>query len=256
MLIRSVALGISLIFTFLSAAQAPFVKDQPLAGYKGVDAQMLFAALQATAEPVQNKFEDPKVFEARKMDYAARPVLGDIRKDSTIAFLLKPETSYDFDKKTYTLVLNEHKNMDLSNLPMGIRAFDLFTTSKTIEAPGQNSYGAQALIQRTTVDSYIVALRTGWMDNNHLSSVFMMGGFKFKLPMESDEAKKVDGTVDILIWGKLIEPKVFEGYRKSGTATLQDPREVEDRQHTILLKMEGIAAFDLADGQVFKRIDL
>ena len=94
---------LGILWTSALLAQAPFVKNQPLAGYRGVDPEQFFAALiareaAAAPEPTRDKFEDPKAFEARKAASPTGPLPGEIQRDSLIAFKLPLETNYDFKK--------------------------------------------------------------------------------------------------------------------------------------------------------------
>ena len=75
--------------------------------------------------------------------------------------------------------------------------------------------------------------------------------------MDPEAAKKLDPTVAVLVYGQPVEPvQLVHGVKKSEPPTIQNPKEVIDNQHSLIVQMGGIIFYDLADGKVLKRVDL
>lgn len=120
-----------------------------VAGFRGVDVKALFSALKKN-DPIRGEYETSSDFQLRQSRKMAKPILGTITVDSTVAVVFVPDkqcdqnvsSEYDADRG----ILKVHLSDTRADKSFFIAPWACVTKSGH-SFVGENSYGARAQVQ-------------------------------------------------------------------------------------------------------------
>lgn len=230
--------------------------------FRGHDIASIVSALVALDKvETKSEFETTDQFEKRQQLAQHKPILGSLRVDSTLAFVV-PATSdnhsagfhaqYDADSKLM------HISLQFSSttfyLEPGNPTFDTLELERKVLSQakyvGSNAFGVQKTVTSSLQREYGIALAP---DTEGISSQPEQPMLKFDIGMGAEEARSVKQRLGMLIVCFIRQSKPLKDV-SGREATIDDPFEYADEESYIYIQADGFWVYDTKSGDVIRKL--
>ncbi len=199
----------------------------------------------------QGEYETTKAWEERLERLNAKPLLGGVKLDSTLAFRVSDvENVYSADDEAITLTANTDKQAFDSMNEQGLSDFDSvlwWYDSKFIGSfIGSNAFGVKRRVRAETENYYHLLFNKGIIGRANTLTIN---------EVSVEKAKAIRPLLRTLIVGTLIDPYIG-GDKDETSATISDPVKTTTYNFYAYFEPTAFWFYNLETGEVYYRADL
>jgi hypothetical protein len=180
-------------------------------------------------------------------------MLGDVRQDSTLAFVLAVDSKYNADTATFLLA---RRQTHIGYIPKHSNKDEVAATLKvnTIRShekeTRQNAYGATVNVEVTNFVEFL-----GMMQPK--VGVFGTTGVEITIPVPPEQAPTVKPNLALLLVCRLTSLETLSGfYQPGGPATIGNPQETTILQTFLQIEPLDVWAINKQTGDVYGKLKL
>jgi hypothetical protein len=241
--------------SYLTGTFDPSASRLP-AHFKGHDPVAITRAIETL--PIlkeKSEFESTAEFEARYAKFPQQTLLGRLRGDSVLAFVVPAgadsadQSSFNFDADAQSMKAELDGTFALGlHFPrLELRGFRHDEGSYI----STNAFGAKVRVSKFHDEDYSVTFFTDY----YKDQVFHRSDrVSFLLPMASEEARRRETGLRFLLVCRLIDPWA-ESEVESHDPTIDDPNEFTVKTHSLDAVLQSLWIFDERTGEVLKKVD-
>jgi hypothetical protein len=249
--------------------------------FMGNDLRRICDALSSSISSHKGEFETTAEYQAEVRDAIDKPIIGDIKAGSDLAFVIpSPLHNHldELDEGYLTTVYNaDHAKMTVQlhtsmtfqpGEPDDIKS--LLARPKDIHSVAiiwganepayrswnaSNSFGASVKVKEQSYDAYGLAIdveHVPWKKDNLVTFISEGGSVEFSVPIE--EARLIKGRLKVLIVCRIKDNPIMSGtdYHK---ATMTSPFEKKARYKYLHITPVSLWVFDDETGKVYLTLD-
>ena len=235
--------------------QSPF--DPSLAKlppkFQGHDAEELFAAIGARKRAVaKGEFESSEAYSKRIEALQIAPLFGNIRPDSTLAFVLAVNPKYNADAATFLLAREPSHiggipkyNYSKGDVATSLKLNKMKDHEKEVR---QNAFGATVVVEVTDYLQFLGIMQPK-------EGVFGKAGAAITIPFSPEQAPSVKPDLALLLVCRLASLDTLNGlYNPGGEATIKRPEEITILQEFLYIDPLEIWAINRQTGEVYGKL--
>ena len=223
--------------------------------YTGHDLESIVKALESRQiSAKKGEYETSEQHKQRVQDEERKPLIGLLGVNDLFSFVVNPESKYNVDLQTLTLIVKTvgvMNNSEIDNSRVGIRGPILYYDKSTYM--GSNAFGASIEIEKIRMSMILLSL-------SNKSSLplnkptYGAGTFEFKLEnIPPETAKAIREGLQVAFIYKLEEPYHSEG-RLLHQPTRDEPSDSFFNSANILATSKAVWVFNKVNGEILLKI--
>lgn len=238
----------------LTSLQSPFdpAVSKLLPKFQGHDPEQIYLAIERRKRTLaKGEFESTDAYTKRLEALTVAPLLGGLRQDSMLAFVLAVDPKYDADTATFLLARRQShigfipKHSSKDEVAVTLMVDTIRSHEKEVR---QNAYGATVNVEVTDLNEFL-----GMMQPN--ARVFGATGTEITISIPPEQAPTIKPNLALLLVCRLISLDTLSGfYQPGGPATIGNPRETTILQRFLQIEPIEVWAINRQTGDVYGKL--
>ena len=215
----------------------------------GHDINKIYEAIKKTQENTKQKqeFETTIQYKERLAQQLSQPFYGQVRINSTLAFVVKPKSYYDADNQELIINIEDGYLKNTSNDTRVSRTAVLINRVESVPyyTQGRNVYNAQVEVKNSNETNYNLAIN----NRNNFEGIINLNKIGQPVKLNINDAKDIKPNLEAVLLVSLIEPYISNDFYLH-SPTITEPWDYTKSDNYLEVKLLEVWIYDRLSGKI------